>query len=307
MNGLKDEHIPVLAAILAGQISLPQDGVMVDATIGHGGHSFLFGKQLGPKGVILGLDVDEKTIQRAQLTLKDLKCRVILKKSNFADIDMQMRQYGIEKADFILADLGFCSAQLEDEEKGLSFMQNMPLDMRLDKSLSTTAADIVNNSDEKSLADLIYKYGEDRASRRIARFIVESRQNEPIETTGQLSNIVCKALARPGRRWTKIHPATRTFQALRIAVNNELENLKILLDKSEDLLAVGGKIAIISFHSLEDRIVKYNFRQNADRNIYKILTKKPIVADRQECLSNPRARSAKLRIAQKINKYETTD
>jgi len=301
VSGLTDEHIPVLATTLAEWIRLPQDGVMVDATIGHGGHSLLFGQKLGPKGTILGLDIDEKSIQRAHLSLKNLKCRLILANSNFVDIDRQVRKYEIERIDFILADLGFCSAQLNDKEKGLSFLQDMPLDMRIDKSLSRTAADIVNKVDEKSLADLIYKYGEDRASRRIARFIVTARQRAPIETTSRLANIVCKALARGGKGWKRIHPATRTFQALRIAVNSELDNLQILLDKAAKLLDVGGKIAIISFHSLEDRIVKYNFRQNADKGLYEILTKKPIVADRQECLSNPRARSAKLRFAKKIN------
>lgn len=273
---------------------------MVDATVGHGGHSLVFGNRLGPEGLILGLDVDEKTLGRAQLTLKNLKCRVQLANSNFADIEQQMLNNSIEKADFILADLGFCSAQLEDEEKGLSFMQDMPLDMRLDKSLSTSAADIINDSDEKTIADIIYKYGEDRASRRIARFIVKVRQNEPIKTTGQLAKIVSRALARPNKRWTKIHPATRTFQALRIAVNHELENLKTLLEKAPKLLKPEGILAIISFHSLEDRIVKYNFRENADRNIYKVLTKKPLTAGHEECSSNPRARSAKLRIAKRI-------
>lgn len=260
----------------------------------------MFGEQLGPEGKILGLDVDEKTLGRAQFTLKNLKCQVALAKSNFADIDRQMQNNSIEKADFILADLGFSSTQIEDKEKGLSFMQDMPLDMRLDNNLSICAADIINDSDEKTIADLIYKYGEDRASRRIARFIVNARKKEPIKTTAQLANIVCKALARPQKRWTKIHPATRTFQALRIAVNNELENLETLLEKSAELLAIDGKIGIISFHSLEDRIVKYNFRENADRNIYEVLTKKPLKAGRQECLDNPRARSAKLRIAKKI-------
>ncbi len=302
MDGSLAEHIPVLATTLVEQISLPQDGVMVDATIGHGGHSFLFGQKLGPVGTILGLDIDEKSIRRAQFELKSLSCRVILAHANFADLDRQVLKYDIARVDFLLADLGVCSAQLADEERGLSFQQDAPLDMRFDQSLTTTAADIVNKADEKSLADLIYKYGEDRASRRIARFIVRQRQDEPIETTGQLANIVCKALARPGKRWSRIHPATRTFQALRIAVNNELENLQALLDKASPLLAQGGHIAVISFHSLEDRLVKHNFKLNAKNGVYEIVTKKPLVPCREEVEANPRARSAKLRIAKKLVK-----
>ena len=172
--------------------------------------------------------------------------------------------------------------------------------MRLDKRLEHSAADIVNKGDEKTLADLIYQFGEDRASRRIARFIVRQRRIEPITTTGQLAQIVCRALARkkPGRR-SRMHPATRTFQALRIAVNDELENLKQLLASAPRLLNKDGYVAIISFHSLEDRLVKNNFKQNANAGIYRILTKKPIVPTREQVLENRRARSAKLRIAQK--------
>lgn len=269
---------------------------MVDATVGHGGHSYLFGKELGPEGTILGLDVDDKSIQRAQLVLKDLACRVILAHANFADVERQVLKYGIDKVDFLLADLGVCSAQLADAERGLSFHQDMPLDMRFDQSLKTTAADIINKADEKTLADLIYKYGEDRASRRIARFIVKHRRDKPIKTTGQLADIACRAL---GRRRGRIHPATRTFQALRIAVNHELENLQTLLAKAPALLAAGGYIAVISFHSLEDRLVKNDFRQNAKNGVYEIVTKKPLVPCREEIKANPRARSAKLRIARK--------
>ena len=200
--------------------------------------------------------------------------------------------------DLILADLGFCSAQLKDPLKGLSFQENMKLDMRLDSRLKISAADIVNTSDEKSLADLIYKYGEDRASRRISRFIVEHRQNQPIRTTGQLAAVVCKSLNLPatGRKW-KIHPATRTFQALRIAVNDELGSLERLLESASEVVKVGGYIAIISFHSLEDRIVKEDFKCKKSEGLYEVVTKKPLVADRQEVAVNPRSRSAKLRIA----------
>lgn len=273
---------------------------MVDATIGQGGHSYLFGEKLGPEGAIIGLDVDTKAIRRAQSILKDLVCRVILLNSNFSQIAECLDEQGVEKVDFILADLGVCSTQLADARMGLSFQQNMPLDMRLDKSLKTTAADIVNKADEKSLADLIYRFGQDRASRRIARFIVQHRGRERISTTAQLASVVCRALAEPRRkRRTRIHPATRTFQALRIAVNNELENLARLLASAPKLLKRNGYIAVISFHSLEDRLVKDSFRENGKNGTYRIVTKKPIVPTRKEISENRRARSAKLRIAQR--------
>ena len=299
MDGSATEHIPVLADVLVEQVKLPQDAVMVDATIGQGGHSLLFGKGLGPKGAIIGLDVDINAIRRAQSILEGLQCRVILVNSNFSEIADVVRGQGIEKVDFILADLGVCSAQLEDDRMGLSFQRNMPLDMRLDKRLKTTAADIINRADEKTLADLIYKFGEERASRRIARFIVERRHREPITTTGQLAAIVSSALTKGGH-WSKIHPATRTFQALRIAVNNELENLETLLSSAPALLGQNGYIAVISFHSLEDRIVKTDFKSNESNGIYRIVTKKPISPLRSEILNNRRARSAKLRIAQRV-------
>jgi 16S rRNA (cytosine1402-N4)-methyltransferase len=300
MNEGGAQHIPVLAKTLAEQINLPQDAVMVDATIGHGGHSFLFGRTLGPGASIVGLDIDKKSVRRAQSRLKDLACRVILIHSNFSKIADCLHNEGIDSVDFILADLGVCSAQLSDVEMGLSFQSNMPLDMRFDKRLKTTAADIVNKADEKSLADLIYRFGQDRASRRIARFIARHRRSEQITTTSQLAQIICRALAQPTRkRRPRIHPATRTFQALRIAVNNELENLEMLLTSAPQILKKNGYIAVISYHSLEDRIVKNNFKQNEKESVYSVITKKPIVPTPEEIAENRRARSAKLRIAQK--------
>jgi 16S rRNA (cytosine1402-N4)-methyltransferase len=291
-------HIPVLTQTLAEQISLPKDAVVVDATVGHGGHSLMFGKTLGPGGTIVGLDVDEGCITRAHATLSNLVCKVVSVRENFARIADVTAEQGIKKVDLILADLGFCSAQLADAQRGLSFQENMPLDMRLDDRSKTTAADIVSNWDEKSLADLIYRFGQDRASRRIARFIVQYRRARPITTTGQLATIVCRALGQPAKgRKSKIHPATRTFQALRIAVNDELDNLEKLLAAGPGLLRTNGFIAIISFHSLEDKLVKENFKRNKVESIYEIITKKPLVASRAEIARNPRARSAKLRIA----------
>lgn len=274
---------------------------MVDVTVGHGGHSFLFGRRLGSAGTLVGMDVDSLSLERAEKRLADLDCRVVLVKSNFAAMAERLGELGLHEVDFILADLGFCSAQLADEEIGLSFRtEDMPLDMRIDESLETTAADIVNGYDEKALADLIYEYGQDRASRRIARFIVRRRQQERITTTGQLVEIVCSALRRPKTKSrARKHPATRTFQALRIAVNRELENLKMLLATAPMWLKKDGYLAIISFHSLEDGLVKWDFKDKQQAGVYRVLTKKPIVADAAEVAVNRRARSAKLRIAQK--------
>ena len=301
MNSSSIEHIPVLTEALAEQIDLPTDAVMVDATVGQGGHSFLFGQTLGPEGVLVGIDVDKDSIQRAHLKLKDLACKVILIQANFSRITEQLGLHRIGGADFILADLGLCSSQLADARFGLSFRHDMPLDMRIDKRLKTSAADIVNKTDERSLADLIYRFGQDRASRRIARFIVRHRQIQPITKTGQLASIVCKALTRPGKKSkSRIHPATRTFQALRIAVNNELENLEKLLGLAPALLNKNGHIAVISYHSLEDALVKNDFKLNDKKGVYRIITKKPIVPTREEIVANVRARSAKLRIAQKL-------
>ena len=294
------EHKPVLVTTLAEQIQIPPDGVMVDGTIGQGGHSYLFGQILSKEGLIIGFDVDEKSIKEAEERLKGLKCRKILVCENFLRIKEKLEELRAGKADFILADLGISSGQLTDWQIGLSFQQDMPLDMRIDKRLERTAADIINYTDEKKLADLIYKFGEERASRRIARFIAESRKKQKVTTTGQLANIVSRALSRRGGAgFRRIHPATRTFQALRIAVNNELENLGKFLEASPDVLKQGGKIAVISYHSLEDRMVKENFRKNRKEGIYKLITEKPIVPDRQEIIENIRARSAKLRIAER--------
>jgi 16S rRNA (cytosine1402-N4)-methyltransferase len=300
VNSSNVEHIPVLAETLIEQINLSTDAVMVDATIGHGGHSFLFGKKLSKRGVIVGFDLDKGALRKAETRLEELSCGTILVHSNFSRISECLGEQGIEKVDFILADLGFCSAQVADEKFGMSFRTNMPLDMRIDKRLKSTAADIVNRENEKDLADLIFEFGQDRASRRIARFIVHERRKEPIVTTSRLAEIVCRALGKSGRnRKSRIHPATRTFQALRIAVNNELDNLRKFLDSAPALLKEHGKIAVISYHSLEDRMVKNDFKQNAEAGCYRIITKKPISPSLGEIAENRRARSAKLRIAEK--------
>lgn len=291
-------HVPVLTEPLLELIKLPKDGIAADATVGHGGHSLLFGQTLGTEGLLIGLDVDPNSLQAARSALSGLSCRVILVRENFARIGDVLSQQGVNRVHLILADLGFSSAQMEDADRGLSFQTPMPLDMRLDDRLNTTAADFVNKLSQTELADLIYEYGQDRASRRIARFIVQQRSVKKLTTTTELAQVVCRALKqspRPGR----IHPATRTFQALRIAVNEEMDNLDKLLGQAPNLLLPGGYIAIISFHSLEDGRVKRNFLKNKEDGVYEILTKKPIMALPQEVAKNPRARSAKLRIARR--------
>jgi 16S rRNA (cytosine1402-N4)-methyltransferase len=272
---------------------------MVDVTVGHGGHSFLFGNRLGAAGTLIGLDADSKSLERARQRLAGLACQVILLQSNFSQVAERLAELGIKEVDFLLADLGLCSGQISDSELGLSFRTDMPLDMRIDASLEVTAADIINQYDEKSLADLIFEYGQDRASRRIARYIVQRREREPITTTGQLAAVVSSALYRPGGKHKARHPATRTFQALRIAVNRELDNLRDLLSAAPALLRKDGSIAIISYHSLEDGLVKWDFKARQSEGIYRIRTKKPISPSREEIAVNHRARSAKLRIAQK--------
>jgi len=247
----------------------------------------------------VGFDVDEKALERARERLEGLECKVVPLHSNFCELADQLDAAGISGADFILADLGINSGQLADPERGLSFQADMPLDMRIDKRIKTTAADIINGVDEKALADLIYEFGEERGSRRIARFIVQQREKQPITTTARLASIVAAALARPGGKWQRIHPATRTFQALRIAVNGELDRLEALLAAAPRILKTGGLLAVISFHSLEDRIIKMDFKKQSAAGLYEILTKKPIVPDREEADRNRRARSAKLRIARK--------
>ena len=295
------EHKPVLAQYISRELKLNSDAIVVDGTVGFAGHSSIFAGQLSEQGMLIGMDVDSKCLEVAKQNLTGVRCKVLLVRSNFSEIQNVLRENSIQAVDLIFADLGVCSGQLADMDRGLSFGQDMKLDMRLDDRLDVTAADIVNSSDEKELADLIFKYGQERASRRIARSVVEYTRRAKIKTTGQLVDIICSALGcDPNSRKGKIHPATKTFQAVRIAVNKEIDNLEIFLDAIPKLLKKNGRAAIISFHSLEDGLVKNNFRNNKTAGVYDIITKKPIVAERAEEIENPRSRSAKLRIAEKI-------
>jgi 16S rRNA (cytosine1402-N4)-methyltransferase len=268
----------------------PQPGqTIVDCTVGAGGHARLIAERLVPGGRLLGLDQDETMLELARPGLTGLP--VQLEHANFDQLRPLLNRLGLEAVDGVLADVGFCSDQLEDPERGLSFSTDGPLDMRLDRTAGPSAAALVERLSERDLADVFWRFGEERFSRRIARRIVETRQREPLTTTGQLADLVRRCVPR-GRQ--NIDPATRVFQALRIAVNDELGALERLLNALPHCLRPGGRALVISFHSLEDRLVKRAFRQ---QEVWQELTRKPIPADAEEIRENPRSRSAKLRAA----------
>lgn len=274
--------------------------LVVDCTLGLAGHAGMLAKASGPTGLLVGLDVDAGNLQIASQRLEGCGCPLRLVRSNFDRIDVVLKDAGVGRVNVILADLGVSSNQISEPRFGLSFQVDAPLDMRLDDRLEQSASDLVNRLGETELANLIYQYGQERFSRRIAKVICRNRRTSRITTTQQLVDAIGQALrVNPNARRSKIHPATRTFQALRIAVNDELGALERLLEKAPDVLNEGGRIGIISFHSLEDGMVKRNFRAHRTDGIYDVLTKKPVQAEREEQRSNPRSRSAKLRVAKR--------
>ncbi len=289
-------HVPVLPQPVV-QLLDPQPGqTIVDATLGGGGHALMLAERLGQSGHLIGLDRDPAALFRVQerwLTVTSAP-RFTPIHRNFEFLRKVLDEQKIERVDAVLADLGFSSDQMDSAERGLSFQREGPLDMRLDPTEDQTAGDIIACWSEKDLADLFYHLGEERHSRRVARKIVALRDETPITTTLQLADIVrsCVPRSKGG-----IDPATRVFQALRIGVNDELGSLRRLLEALPLCLKPGGKAAIISFHSLEDRMVKWAFRESAS---WEILTKKPVEADETEQAGNPRSRSAKLRVARLI-------
>lgn len=291
-------HVPVLIDQVL-ELLAPEPGqIVLDCTIGRGGHAEHLLPRLAPGGRYVGLDLDPDNIAFAAQRLQPLatECGVDLTvmQSNFAAARRVLDAVNIERVNAVLADLGFASNQIDDPQRGFSFSEDGPLDMRLDPGQPTKAAELVNRLSQRELADLIYRYGDERFSRKIARKIVERREAGPIQTTSELAELVRRAYGPRGRR-SRIDPATRTFMALRIAVNGELEALDRLLSELPGLLADRGRIGMISFHSLEDRRVKQTFRkwQTADR--VELLTRKPIIAGEAEMAANPRSRSAKLR------------
>ena len=291
-------HIPVLCAETLQQLQPQRGGLFVDCTVGLGGHS----RALLEAGAtrLLGLDRDPQAIAHAREALAPFGDRVTLVHSDYRQLEDVLQAQGIETIDGALADLGVSSMQFDAPGRGFSFMRDEPLDMRMDTSRGETAADLIARTPEGELADVIFQFGEERFSRRIARRIVEERREQPIDTTGRLAAIVRRAI--PYRGHQRIDPATRTFQALRIWVNRELEGLDSFLATAVRRLRAGARLAVITFHSLEDRIVKHTFRALAqgEERLITVLTKKPIVPGLDEVEANPRARSAKLRVAERL-------
>jgi 16S rRNA (cytosine1402-N4)-methyltransferase len=300
-GGKETSHVPVLLKEAIDFLNVRHGGIYIDATVGLGGHSYEIAKRLGAPGHLIGLDKDPAALEiaRAKLAGEDFP-KVTLMQCSFAEVG---ERFGKDFMDGLLADVGVSSLQLEDAVRGFSFQADGPLDMRMDPRSERTAEQVVNHLDERELADVIYEFGEERRSRRIARAIVRSR---PIRSTAHLADVL-SAAARPMNKHQnnyeprRIHPATRTFQALRIFVNRELDDLRALLEAAPRILKPGGRVVVISFHSLEDRIVKDAFREGSIKyKHFRVLTKKPVTASKQEQDRNPRARSAKLRAAERI-------
>jgi 16S rRNA (cytosine1402-N4)-methyltransferase len=272
------------------------DGLYVDCTVGLGGHTAAL-LDAGA-GRVIGIDRDEAALSAARERLAADASRVEFVHADYRDLPRVLRDRGVAHIDGALVDLGVSSMQLDDAERGFSFRQDGPLDMRMDRSVGPTAADLIRTADETTLADMIYRFGEERHSRRVARAIVRAREREPLTRTAELASVVRRAAG--GRGWQRIDPATRTFQALRIWVNRELDELEGFLDAAVALLRTGGRLAVIAFHSLEDRIVKHAFRRLAGQEIVALLTRRPIVPGEDEIARNPRSRSARLRAVERI-------
>jgi 16S rRNA (cytosine1402-N4)-methyltransferase len=300
--GRGGKHVPVLLKEAIDFLAVRRGGTYIDATVGLGGHSYEIAKRLGAPGHLIGVDKDPQALEIAERVLGGSSLTVGQDQPDWPSVELRHGSFaGLANAepgatyDGILADLGVSSLQFGDATRGFSFQAEGALDMRMNPMSEPTAEQVVNQFDERELADLIYEFGEERRSRRIARAIVRSR---PIRTTAQLAAVI-SAAAR-SMKHERIHPATRTFQALRIFVNRELDDLRKLLDTAPQLLREGARLVVISFHSLEDRIVKDAMREGARRGEYRLLTKKPVTPGEEEIASNPRARSAKLRAAERL-------
>ncbi len=292
------KHVPVLLQIAIRMLNVRRGGTYIDATLGLAGHASEIARRLGPEGTLIGFDRDPEAMELAKQKLAAVAEELGNEMPKLILHDVEFSQAGERlagmKVDGLLADFGVSSLQFDQAHRGFSFQADAPLDMRMNARAGVTAEQVVNQAGEKELADLIYEFGEERRSRRIARAIVRSR---PVTTTAQLARIVAGAAgAMKGER---IHPATRTFQALRIYVNAELSEIEALLQLAPEILKPGGRLVAISFHSLEDRRVKDALREGAQQGIYEVLTRKPLTAEQEETDRNPRARSAKLRAAER--------
>ena len=294
MTGSDSVHIPVMLDEVIRWIEPGPGKVIVDGTLGGGGHARAIAELVAPTGSVIGLDRDPAAVEAAERTLADLPIRPV--RANFCDLPEVLEQLEVSSVDGAVLDLGLSSDQLADTERGFSFTSTGPLDLRFDTTRGEPASRLINRLSAKHLADLIYAYGEERHSRRIARKIVAQRRDRPVETAAELADLVRRSIPR-GRGRQQIDPATRTFQALRIAVNEELNSLELALRRFPECLVPGGCLVVISFHSLEDRRVKEAFR---DDERYEVLTKKPVRPNADEVARNPRARSAKLRAARRI-------
>jgi 16S rRNA (cytosine1402-N4)-methyltransferase len=292
-------HDAVLLNEVIDSLDLAAGKIIIDCTLGRAGHSSLIASRLGSTGLLIGLDADPRNLEFAQRRLADAPATVRLFHANFAELPEVMEQAGITAVDGILADLGLSTNQLFDPQYGLSFASAMPLDMRIDPRTPRSAADLVNHLPEEELANVLYNLADERYSRRIARKIADARRISPIITTDRLAELVRSAIPAKYGPPDRIDPATRTFMALRMAVNDEVGNLRRLLEQSPRFLKPGGRLAVISFHSVEDRLVKQAFRSAEQTGLLKVMTKKPVSPAPDELAINPRSRSAKLRVASK--------
>ncbi|WP_300278230.1 16S rRNA (cytosine(1402)-N(4))-methyltransferase RsmH [Peptacetobacter sp.] len=306
-------HVSVLLNECIDNLNIKPDGVYVDCTMGGAGHSKEIVKKLSKDGLFIGFDQDKNAIATAKERLAEYSDRVKFVHSNFENIKEELEKIGVYKIDGVLADLGVSSHQLDEADRGFSYMQDAPLDMRMDIRKDFSAYNVVNEYTEDELAEIIKKYGEDNWAKRIAKFIVEAREENPIKTTGELVDIIKKAIPKKARI-DGPHPAKRTFQAIRIEVNNELGVITKMIKDACSIMNTGGRICIITFHSLEDRIVKNEFKYlsldcicppeipfcQCDKvSEVKVITRKPILPSKEEIEENPRSRSAKLRVAEK--------
>ncbi|MGV8073915.1 MAG: 16S rRNA (cytosine(1402)-N(4))-methyltransferase RsmH [Syntrophobacteraceae bacterium] len=318
---MQGKHIPVMCNTAVGLLACRPGGLYVDGTLGGGGYAEEILKLSAPDGMLLGIDLDARAISRGHDRLHEYEERLLLEEANFADILLVLRKVGWQSVDGIVIDLGVSSFQLDDPDRGFSFTQDGPLDMRMDSKLPISAADLVNSLPQDELANLIFRFGEERWSRRIARAIVTERNTKQIERTRELAELIRRTVPK-SEDSRRIHPATRTFQALRIAVNKELESLERFLENVLDVLKPGGRLSVVAFHSLEDRIVKERFRNWAKscrcpktilicecegRPLVRLLNRKALKPEPDEIARNPRARSARLRAIEKLpvaDRYE---
>ncbi len=294
-------HTPVMLHEVIDYLKTSPGQIIVDATAGTGGHSLEILKRITPGGRLIAIDRDEDSLAICRKRLNEFKNSCEFVHSNFADLDQVLDKLGIKEIDGIVFDLGISSYQLKDAQRGFSFQEEGPLDMRLDRSSYISAYDLINNLNENEISHLLWSFGQERWHNRIAHLLVEERRNQPISTTTQLANLVMRAIPyRYRKSYYRIHPATRTFQAVRIAVNRELEILESSITKAVAILKKQARICVISFHSLEDRVIKHTFRALKADGLIDIITSKPLIPGAGEIDRNPSSRSSKFRVAERL-------